>query len=768
MDFRGELAAAEADLEACSGFLDGIHKTKASARSMRSEEKAASKLRSADVRLGSALTLSGEGDCELLGTMLAWEVKLASGLGELELVRRAAERIMCLPSTGKGALRKLEAGAVLISDCSLCCDFDSALAVLTDLKKHACGRTNAGLWLASASRLAGSLAEAGRTGDALEVSSAMRSFRRWEASRLARAQAAAKIVAGLKLRGDLEGAFAVFREMASYATGPEPFRLYMRAGLSLLPALSRSPEQEGRCSFLARALLDPSESPEESVLRGEAALSYVEDCTREGLLDEAMVVLEAFGDFSGSELVAVHRSKAVAAVAEGYMDAMRLDEAQALLEGQASRGRASAGPGDGPPVQGPAECGSRNRSAEAGETRLAYAALFPAILRLVSELDDCMCEEDARSFCRAVAGAAPDERDALAFAEAALEAVEDRCRSGQALEALGLYRALAPKDGPEPLMFVTCRMGAAVVRSLSGMGFVAEAEELLAALPGPRRPGDRIYYERLQAETDTFTALLTVGLYGRAAKLFKRRSDFRGPKKAAQRWLKAAGKLVESFADEGSVTKARSVFEHARRESPKGGKFTLNLFAMAQDIITGYCEKGELKSARELFDSLPGAGGSSRLEEEKAEISFFLTLNYCRKGEITDALGFFASLPEASPTGKLPFLKARTAAWLIAELSGRGFAEEAASVYESLAGLGSADGLELVRAKSAIRLVTAFTQSEHTGRALELLKTVPSFCDPKRVGRQLGAAVRALSLVMAKKSEVDKANELRSFTMKFL
>ncbi|MDR1036130.1 MAG: hypothetical protein LBT40_06055 [Deltaproteobacteria bacterium] len=779
MDFEGELAAAAADLASCSELLDGQPDSGTGQRSRRNEERAAAKLRSADARLVSAAGLrgDGDGDAEALGALLAGEAALASRLGDLELVRGAAERIMALPDAGKVPSRKLEAGAVLISDCVLCCDYDQALAVLEDLRRHACGRANASTWLASAAGLACALADTGRSSDAMDVYSAMRPFRRWEASRPARAEAAARIVAGLKLAGDLEGAFAVFREMGTYATGPEPFRLYMRAGLSLLAALSRSPGQEGRHAFLARALHVPSESAESSVLRGEAALSYVEECARLGELDEARAVLEAFADFSGAPLVAVHRARAAAAVAGACLDVRRLDEARVLLESQVSLG---SGPGTGEGTG--AARGSRDKAvpgAAAGKARRAtgdpaeasraeYSAVFHASLRLVAELNECLRDDDARDFCRTVADAARDEGDTLAFAEAALAAVEECCSNGFAMEALGLYHAFAPVKGPEPLMFVSCRMGAAVVSSLGRMGFATEAEALLGALPSTRRSGDRIYYERLQAETEAFGALLSVGLYGRAARLFKRRADFRGPEKAARKWMKAAGRLVESYVDEGSVANARRIFEHSRREAPRGGKFTLKLFAMAQDIISGYCEKGELKAARELFDSLPGDGGSSRLEEEKAEIAFYLTIHYCRKGEITDALSFYASLPGESAAGRLPALKARTASWLIADLSGRGFAEEAASVYESLARLGPADGLELIRAKSAIRLVTAFTQSEHTGRALELLKTIPSFCDPKRVGRQLGAAVMALSLVMSKKNEVDKASDLRAFMTKFL
>ncbi|MDR1039320.1 MAG: hypothetical protein LBR80_03980 [Deltaproteobacteria bacterium] len=790
MDFSRELSAAEAELDACAKLLDGLPASRGRARARRGEEQALSRLRAADARLG-ALTLSG-GDADRHGAALARAVSLASRLGELDLVRANAERIMALPPAGRNTLRKLEAGTTLMCDCAMCCDYPSALATLMDLRKYATGKAGVGRWLAAAAKLAGALADCGRSEEALDIYSDMRPFQRWEASRQARAEAASKIVAGLKLAGDLEKAFAVFREMASYSTDAEAFLLYMRAGLSLLLPLSRSPEQ-GRYAFLARALSDPSESPEASRVRGEAALAYVEELAQAGVMDEARAVLDAFCEFSGAQLVAVHRARAAAAVACAYMEDSRLDEARLLLESLTfapakapsadDRLVAAGGKAGSPAVQagspavqadstigkaGSPACHTDAATDQADLASSCYRALFDATMRLTGEYVDCMMISDARTFCRLMADAAPDERDALAFAEAALASVEDCCRKGFVLEALSLYRAFLPHRGPEPVMYLACRMGSAAIRALCGMAFTDEAVEALSTLPGARRPGDRIYYERLQAETDTFNALLSSGLYGKAGRLYRRRADYRGPEKAALKWLKAAERLVESYAEEGALAKARSVFEHARREAPKGGKFALRFFAMAQELISGYCENGDLKNARGLFDGLPGTGNSTRLEEEKSEISFFLTTYYCRKGELQDALAFFRSLPEESATGRLPFLKARAAAWLIADLSGRGLVEEAASVYESLVGMGPADGLELVRAKSAIRLVSAFTQSENTDRALELLKTIPGFCDPKRVGRQLSGAVMALSLSLAKKNEVDKANDLRSFTTNFL
>ncbi|MDR2613045.1 MAG: hypothetical protein LBG06_09575 [Deltaproteobacteria bacterium] len=748
MDFTRETRFVREELDSCAQCLDGLSAARGRARARKAEETAEALLRSADARLAALCLAGAEADCgDGLGAQLARAAALASQLGDVELVRQNLERLLALPSAGRNALRKLEAGATYVSDCSLCRDFPAALACLMDLRKLASSRTGAQVWLSSASDLASALAGEGRSGEALEVYAAMRAFRRWDFSRAARAGAAAGIVACLRREGDLERAFAVFREAGAYAGGGEAFRLYMRAGLTLLPPLSRCPER-GRYAFLARAFRDPGEPPERSLLRGEAALACAADLVDAGELDEARAVLEAFAEFSGDGLIAESRARAVAAVAEGYLDAGRPNDARALIEAAAedagARDRAGAGP------------------------RAGYAALFGAALRLVGELDDCGREAEARAFCRRMECAAADDRDSLAFAEAALDAVTARCRCGFVMEALGLYRAFSGSRGGEPVQYARCRMGAAAVRALCGMGFAEDAQDVAAGLPAPRRQGDRVYYERLQAETAVFNSLLNAGLLSRAHRLYRRRADYRGPEKAALRWLKAAGKLVESYVAAGDTARARAVFEHARREAPKGVRVALRILAMAQDLITGLCERGDLAAARALYEALPDPGPSARFEEEKAEIGFFLTLNYCRRGEIRDALGFFGTLPEESPTGRLPLLKARTAAWLIAELSGRGRSEEAFSVYECLARLGEGEALELVRAKSAIRLVSAFTQSGDTDRALELLLTVPAFCDPRRVARQLRDAVLTLSLSLAGKNETEKAGDLSSFAMEFL
>ncbi|MDR1312788.1 MAG: hypothetical protein LBQ12_03620 [Deltaproteobacteria bacterium] len=776
MDFATELASAEAELDACGKLAEAIPGSKGGAKAKRSEEKALARLREADARLEAAAAARGEAGSEALGAALGKAVALASRLGDLDLAKSSAERLMGLPSVGGNALRKLEAGSALVADFAMCCDFDSALSILADLKKFASGKETppgkeyASCWLAAAAGLAAALSDCGRPKDALDVYSSMRPFRRLEPSGPARAGAAAKIVEALTRAEDLEKAFAVFREMGSYSSGDEPFRLYMKAGFTLLLPLSRSTGQEGRFSFLARAFSDPREAPEKSALRGEAALAFVEERAREGDLEGARAVLNAFDDFSGPALVAVSRAKAAGALAEALMDDSRLDEALSLLLAHSLFCFASPAAISATADAYAAMRGRRGFPADyPGDLALpCYRSLFSACLRLASEYSDAMRDDDARAFLRTAATVGRDDGDRIPFAEAALAAVEEDCRNGFGTEALGLYRAFAPRKGSEPVMYLTCRMGAAVVRSLCSLGIADEAVRMLSGLPAARRPGDRIYYERLQAQMHAFNALLKLGLFGKANRLYRRLADFSGPEKAAWKWLKAAGKLVEAYVYDSAWPKARKIFDNARRESPKGGKFTLRLYAMASDIITACCENSDFMSAAEIFSSLPDAGGEPKLEEERFEISQHLAAYMCHRGKVQDALELFRGIPVESPTGKLPALKARVAAWLIADLSGRGLAEEAASVYESLAGLGPAEGVDVIRAKSAIRLATSFTQSGRTDRALELILSIPAFCDPGRVGRQLRAAAVALSLVLAKGDEGDKANVLRAFTAKFL
>ncbi|MDR3155251.1 MAG: hypothetical protein LBW85_13535 [Deltaproteobacteria bacterium] len=775
MDFLSELSGVMAELGLCAKALDAMGAGKGAAKARKAERAAAESLRSAEARLAALCAAGRPAGAGALGEALLEAVRLASRLGDLGRARACHDRLIGLPPPEGGSQGKLEAAAILAGDYFLCCDFGEAVSVLLAARRHAGGRAGAQAWLAGAARLGASLAEEGRLEEALAVYAAMRPLRRWEFSGAERARAALAIVRGLRLAGDVERAFAVFRETGSYAKGPEAFRLHMEAALSLLLELSRAPG-EGRYAFLSRALNDPAEPPERSILRGEAALAFVTGRAAVGDLEEARAVLDAFCEFSGAGLAELHRVRCAAVLAEGYMDAGRLDGAWRLLEsvagpwaasGAAAReARAAALESVSAGAAGPV----LSESAGADSLSLApYGLILGAALRLAGALCAGGRGPEARVLCGLTARAAPGGRELSAFAEAALEAAEAKCKEGLALEALELWRAMPETEGPpEAYELARCRMGAAAVRGLCAKGHTDEALAACAALPAPRAPGDRLYYERLQADMDVFNALLSAGLCGPAERHLRRRADFAGPEKAAQRWLAAAERLVECYADRGSLSKARAIFRLARRRAPKAGRFILRLFAMSQELISAYCAKGDLASARELYDGLPDPGPSVRLEQEKAEIFFFLTLNYCRKGEIREALGFYRSLPDESPTGKLPYLKARTASWLIADLSGRGLPEEAAGVYESLSRLGEADGLDLVRAKSAIRLITAFTLAGDTDRALELLLAIPSFCDPARIGRQLRAAAAALSLALSERNDPEKAGALKAFTLERL
>jgi thioredoxin-like negative regulator of GroEL len=581
-------------------------------------------------------------------------------------------------------------------------------------------------------------------------------------------------------QGDPERAFALFRETGACASraselggssslaDPDAFRFYMRAGFFLRSALTVN-DSRGRRAFLGRAFHDPSETEERSILRGEAALAAVEELCLGGSAEEARGILEAFDDFSGADAAAFHRARATALVAGCFLDAGRLDEARAVMEGLPPLIRASSlDPSSSSPLDPKAGSrGYRVPEAPGGRARKPFAALFEVSFRLMAELGEADRGEDASDFCRFMADCAESDGERFAFAEAGFDAVTERCRLYATYKAVSVFRAFDAEGRPAPFRNLVSRMGSCCVRNLCRDLSVSLALETSKLLPPHDRPGDPAYCERLQADLDVYCTLIRVRRRDEAWRLYLDRADCKGTESAAARWLKAAGLLVDSYASDWKLSKARKIFDRVRAGAPRGVKATMEIYSMAQDLISGYCDKGALEAARDLYAALPDCGSSARLEEEKSEIFFYLVLAHVRKRDPDGAIAFFKGLPDESAGGSGSSVKVRAAAWLIAHFSGLGRVEEAESVYAELSRL-KAEGIEVVRAKSALRMVSDFTGSGDTDRALELLLTVPQFCDPERVEDQLEDEVMALLEALIAKNDAEKTGELKAFKTRYL
>jgi tetratricopeptide (TPR) repeat protein len=660
-------------------------------------------------------------------------VFLCSQMGFLALAEEFFEILVSLPFGDDYPLQTLLAAKYMVLDYALCHDFKKAMKVFMAAEKCVSTSESNKVFMGIGERLLDSLGANGLTSEAFLVHQTMQKNVD-QMTQVDISGATLHLIGHLKEQGELSKAIELYYEMEKYDHNDDCFFSRVKAGLSLFLPVSKL-KNDAQWLSLMVSLTPNLESLDRTLLRTKAAISTIKEMIKERNLDEARGILDVMENLCPENQFRSLQIKAGLLVVSAYLENDLGDYAYTLYRLI--------------PLKGIDE-----------ET---YKDYLKKGLDIVVYYKDVCQDEFATDVLKYITDLAKNDKEKIILTKSFMELIKRLTNMDMLGEAEDLYLLFQIDSDNPTVIKLHVDMGATVARSLAHSGFIRKALDIFDNLPD--LIGDEtVLFTRLQIQMDIFNSFLTYNQYQKAFNFWKSQAVFTGSKRLAYRWTKATEKLIEAYVDSKDLTNAKKVYDLLReRLGVTEEKFIIRLYAMSLELMIAYSEKGDMAHAREIFDTLPDSRSSKRLENEKAELTFFLMLEYSRNSCAEEAISFFKSIPVSGGSARLSNLKAKGGVLLIDELCSMGLINDAIIVYKTLESLGLENGLDVIRVKAALKLIRALVAAERGFEALELIKTIPLFYEPKKVSNQLNDINVALSFLFSRNNERDNVMELRAF-----
>jgi tetratricopeptide (TPR) repeat protein len=693
--------------------------------------------------LGESLAELGLEEFENASDVMSLMITLASYLGLEAEERGIVNTIMRLPRSEKTDLNLLTAAKVLVGDLCFCYDFTGAVLLFKEISSRADEASSLLSFLNMGAFLADKLGEKGSLDVAKEIYAIMREVydkrplsSEKEVYFEAMNSALYSLVVHFLALEKLDEAFSRYEDMQEFKGSDAGFALMAKAGFRLFLPFSRGADDKNRKKLL-KSLAPKDEDPDTTVIKASVALMVARDEAMSGRSDGARSIFEVMESLPNQNYIHLDVIRAAGSIIDLFLSISMEDEALALFNHVSIR--VSEG--------------------------IAYAAMVdPAIQLILNFYENGRLEEAKEIFINSW-DLSSREDDLVRFAKAFAELIHLRVDIGFAEEAYELLEIFQNDHDSDEVLKVELGMIYEVVKSLAKHGYTSEAEQLMSSVV-TNDLSPEIKNARIMAELCLFNAFLLANENQMAFAFWKRNAVLEGSDVISYRWTKAAERLIESLVDKKDCVRARRVYDIVRKKLPGDEKFILKLYTMALEIILGYCAKGYHLAAQTLFESLPDPGESVKLEAEKAELAFLLMTDLFKKGMVVNSINFYQSLiPEEANTRRTPGL-ARLASWLVRNLCSRGSLDQAFEVYESLATLKPQAEIARQRAKAALRLIHLAVKLERAEEALVLFKSIPLFYDPKKIQAKLSEAAKELTLLLTRKNELEKAQEIKRYIIR--